>query len=85
MYTMFITQSLKKWGNGQGIRLPKKVVEAARLRQDSQLAISLRGRSIIITPIPDESTLEAILSGVTPQSIGGELDLGSDVGAEKID
>lgn len=82
---MNITQSLKKWGNGQGIRLPKSVVAAARIREDSRLAISLRGRSIVLTPVPNSSDLEAMLTGVTPRAVGGEFDLGADVGAERID
>lgn len=82
---MNITQVLKKWGNGQGIRLPKKVVQAARLNLNSQLEISMRGRSIILTPTGDKNTLESMLTGVTPGIVGGEYDWGSDVGAEKLD
>ncbi|MDP3992914.1 MAG: AbrB/MazE/SpoVT family DNA-binding domain-containing protein [bacterium] len=82
---MNITQSLKKWGNGQGVRLPKQVVAAARLGENSRLEISLRGRSIVLTPVSEEHTLEAMLAGVTPEAVGGEFDLGTDVGAERID
>lgn len=82
---MNITQSLKKWGNGQGVRLPKRVIEAAKLQEDSRLEISLRGRSIILTPVSDEDSLEAILDGVTPEIVGGEFDWGADVGKERID
>ncbi|KKU44393.1 MAG: hypothetical protein UX60_C0007G0017 [Berkelbacteria bacterium GW2011_GWA2_46_7] len=82
---MNITQTLEKWGNSQGVRLPKKVVEAARLRENSRLAVSLRGRSIILTPVNDDSNLEMMLAGVTPQAVGGEFNLGPDVGAERID
>lgn len=82
---MNITQTLEKWGNSQGVRLPKKVVEAARLRENSRLAVSLRGRSIVLTPVNDDDSLEAMLVGVTPQAVGGEFNLGIDVGAERID
>ena len=81
---MNITQTLEKWGNSQGVRLPKKVLEAARLRRDSRLAISLRGRSIVLTPINDDGSLDTMLADVTPQAVGGEFNLGSDVGAERI-
>ena len=81
---MNITQTLEKWGNSQGVRLPKKVLEVARLRRDSRLAISLRGRSIVLTPINDDGSLDTMLAGVTPQAVGGEFNLGADVGAERI-
>jgi antitoxin component of MazEF toxin-antitoxin module len=82
---MNITQSLQKWGNGTGVRLPKKVVDAAHLKLNQPLAVSLKGKSIVLTPInePEEVTLESLLKDVTPSQIGGEPDWGVDVGAER--
>ncbi|MBI2589129.1 AbrB/MazE/SpoVT family DNA-binding domain-containing protein [Candidatus Saccharibacteria bacterium] len=84
---MNITQNLQKWGNSAGVRLPKKVVEAARLKPNQTLDISLKGRSIILTPVDEDNsfTLEAMLKGVTPESIHPLVDWGPDVGAEIID
>lgn len=84
---MNITQNLQKWGNSAGVRLPKKVVEAAHLKPDQPLAISLRGRSIVLTPVNEEDdfTLEAMLKGVTPENVHSVVDWGPDVGAEIIE
>jgi antitoxin MazE len=84
---MNITQSLQKWGNSTGIRIPKKVVDAAKLRINQELIITLQDDSIVLTPIKDKNnmTLESLLTDVEPDKIGGELDWGEDVGAEKYE
>ena len=83
---MNITQDLQKWGNSTGIRIPKKVIDAANLKPKQTMAISLNGDSIVLTPLKDEYelTLETMLAGVTPEMIGGEYDWSEDVGAEII-
>ncbi len=83
---MNITQNLQKWGNSSGVRLPKKVLDAAKLKPNQPLAISMRGGSIVLTPlqVEDDFTLEQMLSGVTPQKVGGEFNWGADIGAEKV-
>lgn len=80
------TQSLQKWGNSAGVRLPQKIIKAAKLKLDQELIVSLDGRSIILTPLQPESdlTLEKMLYGVTPEIVHGEIDWGVDVGVEII-
>lgn len=84
---MNITQNLQKWGNGTGVRIPKKVVEAAKLRINQPLEVSLKGKSIVLTPVDKDKnfTLESMLEGVTPENIHPAVDWGPDVGAEIID
>ena len=85
---MHITQSLQKWGNGTGVRIPKKVMLAAKLQLNQPLEVSLSGSSIILTPVietDDTLTLDSLLKDVTPEIIAGELDWGKDVGAEKYE
>jgi len=82
-----ITQSLQKWGNGTAVRLPKKVVDAAHLKLNQPPIVSLKGKSIVLTPVnePEEVTLESLLRGVTPSQVGGETDWGAGVGAERYE
>jgi antitoxin MazE len=81
------TQSLQKWGNSSGVRLPKKVIKAAKLKDDQLLTVSLSGQSIILTPVKpaNDFTLDKMLEGVNPENVRGEFDWGPDVGAEIID
>jgi antitoxin MazE len=84
---MNITQSLQKWGNGTGVRIPKKVMQAANVHLNQPLIVTLQGNSIVLTPQVDENrlSLEVMLKGVTPDQVGGELDWGEDVGAERYE
>ena len=83
---MNITQNLQKWGNSSGVRLPKKVIDAAKLKPNQALSISLKGKTIVLTPVNEENsfTLTDMLKGVTPQNVHPELNWGPDVGSEII-
>ena len=80
------TQSLQKWGNSAGVRLPKKIIKAANLKLDQELIVSLNGQSIVLTPLQPQNslTLEEMLKGVTPENVHSEINWGTDVGVEKI-
>ena len=87
MNNVVVTQSLQKWGNSAGVRLPKQIIKAARLKVDQPLVVSLKGQSIVLTPVRpnDEYTLENMLEGVTPANVQSEVSWGPDVGSEIID
>lgn len=84
---MNITQKTDQWGNSTGIRLPKKVIKAAKWQEGQEVKVDVRGQSVVLTPVGQEEkfTLEDMLKGVTPEKVGGEIDWGPDVGAEIID
>lgn len=67
------------------MRLPKKVLDAAKLSTGQPLSIHLHGRSIVLTPIEDHSdpTIQELLEGVTPQAVSGEVAWGEDQGLER--
>ena len=77
-------QSLQKWGNSAGVRIPKKVIDKARLKLYEDLSLSVQGRSIILTPVKKEKrfTLQDMLKGVTPEDVGGKYDWGPPMGKE---
>lgn len=84
---MDITQHIQKWGNGTGVRIPKKVLEAAGWHDEQVVVIDVSGESIILSPTEDKRkvTLKDLLAGVTPQLVGGEHFWGPDRGREVID
>ena len=62
---------------GTGVRIPKKVMLAAKLHVNQPLEMSISGSSPILTPIietDDTSTLDSLLKDVTSESIAAELD-----------
>jgi antitoxin MazE len=83
---MDVTQDLQKWGNSTGIRIPKKVIEAAKLTPKQTMIISIADGSIVLTPLKamQDLTLESMLEGVTPEMVNSEFEWGEDVGSEKI-
>lgn len=90
MYILMImntTQSLQKWGNSLAVRIPKKVIEATNARINQEYIISVEKESIILTPSKKSKakSVEEMFKGVHAEDVGGELDWGPDVGAEKID
>lgn len=84
---MNLTQHVRKWGNGNAVRLPKQILEAANLQTGQSLAIHMEGKAIVLTPVEDTSkpTLQELLEDVTPQAIGGELDWGDEQGLERYE
>jgi len=82
-------QHVQKWGNSTGVRLPKKVLQAAKWQHDQAVSIDVHGSAITLRPVrPAKSTsptLAQLLKGVTPEKAGGELDWGVDRGREIID
>ena len=87
---MQVTQHIQKWGNGTGIRLPKKVIEAANLKLGQSVAIDLHGSSIVLTPTTNDEaehlpSLAELVRGVTPDMVGGEYQWGGDQGHKRLD
>lgn len=86
---MRVTQHIQKWGNGTGIRLPKKLLDEANLRPGQSVRIDLSGASIVLTPVKDDTdrlpNLAELLRGVSPEKVGGEYHWRADQGYEKVD
>ena len=82
---MKTTSQIKKWGNSLAVRIPQRVAEELGLSDNTDIEITSNSKAIMIkasAPI-QKLTLEALLEGVTPASVHGEFDWGSDVGAER--
>jgi len=53
---------VSKWGNSQGIRISKKVLQNARIGLNDQVEISVRDNMLIIVP-SNKKTLSWYLDG----------------------
>ncbi|PLS26711.1 Growth regulator [Bifidobacterium anseris] len=78
--------TLVKWGNGQGVRLSRQVLEEAHLNVGDELDVHVEGGNIVLAPvrkriisIPDFASMFAGYSGPQPQ----EDDFGGPVGDEE--
>ena len=80
-------QYLRQWGNGTGVRLPKKMLDMAKLQSGQSVSVSLKGRSIVLTPADDEATLtlDDLLNNAASQQMEAEIEWGPNIGREVYD
>ena len=71
-----------KWGNSQGVRLPKEVLKQARLREGDELTVRVENGRIALEPAAPEITLEKLVAGITPRNRHREQDWGTPAGNE---
>jgi antitoxin MazE len=92
------TATLTRWGNSQGIRLPKELCRACGLRVGAKIAISReRDDSIVLKAVKDPArphyqrrrimTTEELFKDWHPSSASKikEMDWGEDVGSEVVE
>ena len=77
--------AIQKWGNSQGIRLPKSYLDAIGLDVNDSVEILRNGDDIVVHKIKKttELTLEDIFEGYTGDYKGAEADWGEKVGLEE--
>ncbi len=60
---------VKKWGNSLGVRIPKSIAEAGRLKVDQEISIEAVDGKIVITPVVQakEYSLKELLRECPPK------------------
>ena len=75
-----------KWGNSLAVRIPKAVVEKARLKEGDSLEVEAASEGLVelrrATKVP---TLAQLLSQITPENRYGEISTGAEVGKEIVE
>jgi len=81
--------TLTKWGNSIGTRIPSNALAVAGFSLGDEVEIEAKKGVLVIKQAMPEYTLDALLSGVTPEMVelndDDKLWLGSAVGSEVID
>lgn len=73
---------LVKWGNSQAVRIPKAVVEKARLQEGDELEIHVEEGRITIAPLSPKLTLESLVRGITRKNRHPEQEWSKAIGKE---
>lgn len=76
---------IQKWGNSQGLRLPKVILEAAALRINDKVNISVTDGKIIIEPparVHGRFDIATLVAAIPPDSEATEVDWGDPIGKE---
>jgi len=76
---------IQKWGNSQGLRLAKQVLEDARIAVGDDVDVTAKDGMIVIAPvrrIRGKQSLQELVSRLPDDYEAGELDWGTPVGRE---
>jgi antitoxin MazE len=78
--------TLTQWGNSLGLRIPTEGVQRLGLKAGEAVSVEIGDEAITIRPVQQRRrwTLDALLEGVTPEIVGGEVDWGGPVGKELL-
>lgn len=76
---------IQKWGNSQGLRLAKQVLEDARISVGDEVDVAARDGMIVIAParrIRGKQSLQELVSRIPKNYKPGEVDWGEPTGRE---
>jgi antitoxin MazE len=74
-----------KWGNSLAVRIPKPVVEEARLKEGDSLEIEAAEGRVELRRATKIPTLAQLVSQITPENRYAEISAGAEVGKEVIE
>lgn len=77
--------TIMKWGNSQGIRIPKGALVAARLQENDDVEIIADKETITLRKLRRPKSLDELFAGYHGDYQPVEFDTGADVGREVID
>ncbi|MDR0992598.1 MAG: AbrB/MazE/SpoVT family DNA-binding domain-containing protein [Ruminococcus sp.] len=70
-----------KWGNSQGIRLTKALLDALNLKTNDRVSVSIVNNSLVVTPEP-EHDINWYLEGYDAENRPNDCDWGEPMGRE---
>ena len=77
------SSQLSKWGNSLALRVPKAVIEEARLKEGDLLTLDVASNgSIVLRARRRKYELRRLVAGITPKNRHGETDWGKPIGRE---
>ena len=74
--------TIQKWGNRQGIRIPKAIVEELRWRENESLAMRAQDGKLIIEPEAKRKNIKELFADFDGNYSPVEIDWGDPVGDE---
>ena len=76
---------VRKWGNSQGLRIAKQVLEGARILVGDEVDVTAREGMIVIAPlrrVRGKQSLQNLVSRIPKNYKADEIDWGKPVGGE---
>lgn len=77
--------TIQKWGNSQGIRIPKKIMDSVGFEENGKIEIlEMDGKIIIQKFVHEYANLDELFEGYEGTCKCSAYDFGEDIGREKI-
>ncbi len=80
-----MTTSVQKWGNSQGIRIPKYLLDAVKLTTNDKITVRAENNMLIIEkamPVSAHKTIKELFADYDGEYIPQEIDWGEQTGKE---
>lgn len=77
-----MTTTIQKWGNSQGIRIPKFLIEAVEWHENEQLVMTAENGSIVIKKAEPRKNIIELFEDYEGDYKPSEIDWGEPVGNE---
>ncbi len=74
--------TLQKWGNSQGVRIPKTLIDSLHWNNDEKLSIVADNNKIIIEPVHKRKNIMELFADYNEDYTPEEIDWGEPVGKE---
>lgn len=74
--------AIAKWGNSLAVRLPRHVVQDAKLTEGQPVELSVRDGVVVVTPVRKKFKLDELLAQASEQNRQAEVDWGEARGDE---
>lgn len=74
--------TIQKWGNSQGIRIPKVILDSVQLKENEEVAMIAENGKIIIEKAKKRKTIVELFEGYKGDYQPEEIDWGSPRGDE---
>ena len=73
---------IQKVGNGLGLQVPKSLAKKARLREGTEVELTVRNGSLVVTRAGEDLSLDEMLAQITEENRHDAIDWGPAVGKE---
>ena len=77
-----MTTTIQKWGNSQGIRIPKFLLEAVQWSDDEELVLSADKNKIIIEKATPRKNIKELFADFEGEYTPVDMDWGKPIGGE---
>ena len=77
-----MTVKLQKWGNSQGIRIPKEVLKSVNIKENDKIVVMVKDDKIILVKEKKKKNINDLFKNYKGEGSPEEYDFGEKVGKE---